>query len=179
MLPGDRVRIVKLRADGSEAASYDAVELEGPFPGDWRGFRAEWTIGRIATGGLVFEVGDYLHEYFSPTEWWNAFALFGPDGSFKGWYANVTWPTTFEGRPEQESVVWKDLYIDVIGLPDGRVHVLDEDELDESGLVETEPDLFSLILTTRDSIVRRLGNRHFPFHDSNETSTRFSGNHQK
>lgn len=165
MASGDRVRIVKLRPDGSEAAAYDATELSGPFPEDWRGFRAEWTIGRVAAGGLVFDPGDYLHEYFSPTAWFDAFALFEPEGRIKGWYANVTWPTIFEPGPDGETVVWQDLYIDLIAFPDGSYQILDEDELEASDLIDTEPDLVTLILAARDTIIERFVRRDFPFHE--------------
>ena len=165
MMAGDRVRIVKLRPDGSEAASYDGVELPGPFPEDWRGFRAEWTMGSIVAGGLVFAVGDYLHEYFSPTAWFDSFTLFGPDGRLKGWYANVAWPATFEPGPDCETVVWQDLYVDLIAFPDSSFVILDEDELDASGLVESEPDLVALIVAARDTMIERFRNRDFPFHE--------------
>lgn len=165
MATGDRVHIVKLRPDGSEATSYDGVELPGPFPEDWRGFRAEWTVGTVNAGGLVFEIGDYLHEYFSPTAWFDAFALFTPDDRLKGWYANVTWPTTFEPGPESESVVWHDLYIDLIGFADGQYLILDEDELETSDLMETDPDLVTLILLARDTMIARFQTRDFPFHE--------------
>lgn len=163
MAAGDRVRIVKLRPDGSEATSYDGVELPGPFPEDWRGFRAEWTVGTVNAGGLVFEIGDYLHEYFSPTAWFDAFTLFAPDGRLKGWYGNVTWPTTFEPGPEGETVVWHDLYVDLIGYPDWQHSILDEDELEASGLLESDPDLVTLILLARDTMLARFLTRDFPF----------------
>lgn len=165
MAAGDRVRIVKLRPDGSEATSYVAVELPGPFPEDWRGFRAEWTMGTVDAGGLVFEVGDYLHEYFSPSAWFDAFALFASDGRLKGWYGNVTWPSTFEQGPDCETVVWHDLYLDLIGFPDGHYLILDEDELEASDLMESEPDLVTLILLARDTMIDRFTGRDFPFHE--------------
>jgi hypothetical protein len=161
----DRVRIVKLRPDGSEAASYDAVEIAGPFPEDWRGFRADWTVGKIVTGGLVFEVGDYMHEYFSPTAWFDAFALFAPDGRLKGWYGNVTWPTMFEPGPDGETVVWHDLFVDLIAFPGGQMQILDEDELETSGILESDPDLVTLILAARDTMIARFQHRDFPFHE--------------
>ena len=166
MAAGDRLRIVKLRPDGSEATSYEGVELPGPFPEDWRGFRAEWTVGMVNAGGLVFEVGDELHEYFSPTAWFDAFALFAPDGRLKGWYGNVTWPTAFEAGPAGETVVWHDLYIDLIGFPDGHYSILDEDELEVSDMMETDPDLVTLILLARDTMVARFQGRDFPFHEA-------------
>lgn len=162
---GKRVRIVKLRPDGSEATTYEGEELAGPFPEDWRAFRAEWTIGTINAGGLVFEMGDYLHEYFSPTAWFDVFALFDPDDRLKGWYGNVTWPTTFEEGSDGETVVWHDLFIDLIGFPDGQHLILDEDELEASALWDDEPDLVVLILAARDTLVARFHNRDFPFHE--------------
>ncbi|MCA9858908.1 MAG: DUF402 domain-containing protein [Thermomicrobiales bacterium] len=165
MAAGETVRIFKLRPDGSEATSYDAVELAGPFPEDWRGFRAEWTVGTIDSGGLVFEIGDYLHEYFSPTAWFDVFSLFRPDGTLKGWYANVTWPTTFEAGPHCDHVVWQDLYVDLIGFPEGHFLILDEDELEASPLMEEDPDLVTLILAARDTMVDRFQYRDFPFHE--------------
>jgi hypothetical protein len=165
MVAGDRVRIVKLGPDGSEATSYDGVELPGRFPEDWRAFRAEWTVGTIHAGGLVFEIGDYLHEYFSPTAWFDVFALFAPDGRLKGWYGNVTWPTMFEEGPERETIVWHDLFVDLIGYPDGRFLILDEDEMEASDMMEDEPDLVTLILAARDTMVERFRSRDFPFHE--------------
>lgn len=165
MAAGDQVRIVKLRPDGSEATTYYAVELEGSFPEDWRGFRAQWTVGTIDAGGLVFEIGDYLHEYFSPTAWFDAFALFAPDGRLKGWYGNVTWPAIFEAGPAEETVVWHDLFVDLIAFPDGQTRVLDEDELEASGMLETDPDVATLILLARDTMIDRVRARDFPFHE--------------
>lgn len=166
MSTGARVRIVKLRPDGSEATSYEGIELPGPLPDDWRAFRAEWTVGRISAGGLVFEVGDYLHEYFSPTAWFDAFALFAPDGRLKGWYGNVTWPTIFEPEPDGETVVWHDLFIDLIGFPDGQYLILDEDELEASVMLESDPGLVTLILVARDTMIDRFQSRDFPFHEA-------------
>ncbi len=165
MAAGDRVRIIKLRPDGSEAAAYDGVELVGSFPEDWRGFRAEWTTGAVYAGGLVFETGDVLHEYFSPTAWFDAFALFSHEGLLKGWYGNVTWPTTFEPGPDGETVVWHDLFVDLIGFPDGQYVILDEDELEASDLMMSDPDLIALILLARDTMIARFTGRDFPFHE--------------
>lgn len=166
MSTGDQVRIVKLRPDGSEATSYDAVELPGSYPEDWRAFRAEWTSGTINAGGLIFEIGDYVHEYFSPTAWFDVFALFGAAGQLKGWYGNVTWPTMFEDGPDGETVVWHDLFVDLIGFPDGQFLILDEDELEASGMIEDEPDIVALILAARDTMIDRFRARDFPFHDA-------------
>ena len=114
---------------------------------------------------LVFEIGDFLHEYFSPTAWFNVFALFTADGHLKGWYGNVTWPTMFEEGPKGESVVWHDLFVDLIGFPDGQHVILDEDELEASEMMEEEPDLVALILAVRDTMVERFRARDYPFHE--------------
>ncbi len=77
----------------------------------------------------------------------------------------VTWPTTFEQGPERATVIWHDLYLDLIGFPDGHFLILDEDELEASDLMESDPDLVILILLARDTMIARFVGRDFPFHE--------------
>jgi hypothetical protein len=71
----------------------------------------------------------------------------------------------FEEGPECETVVWHDLFIDLIGFPDGQFLILDEDELEASGMMDDEPDLVALILVARDTMIERFRARDFPFHE--------------
>ncbi len=157
---GTRVTVRKLRADGSEVARYPGLVIPGPDP--WVAIRAEWSLPRVDLGCLDFEPGDLLHEYFSPDHPFNAFAVFAPDGRVKGWYCNVTYPA----RIEDHQISWQDLYIDIILCPDGQTVVLDEDELAEAGLEQTDPGLYRFILDARDALGRHIQERAYPFSET-------------
>jgi predicted RNA-binding protein associated with RNAse of E/G family len=107
--------------------------------------------------------GDELLEYFSPTEWFNAFAVYAPDGELRGWYANVTYPTTIDAATEPPTLGWRDLYLDVVVRQDGTHTLRDEDELEEAALDERDPALLAAILRGRDAILGRLERGQFPF----------------
>ncbi len=154
---GAEVTVVKLRPDGSEAATYHGTLIESP-PG-WVVVRASWTFRRIDIGQLVFEPDDYLIEYFSTTLPFNAFAIFTPEETLKGWYCNVTHPTEVRGR----TIYWHDLFIDVVQDSSGKIFVLDEDELSESGLCREMPQLHAMIQDARDSLVEKMRSGEYPF----------------
>ena len=128
--PGDVVDVIKLYPDGSEAIRYQARVLDEAIPEPWVAVQATWVTNRVEAHGLIFEPGDTLIEYFSPEHWFDVFRVESPTGEIRGWYGNVTYPTTITA----ESVTWHDLYLDVIKLANGSVQLCDEDELFESGL---------------------------------------------
>jgi protein associated with RNAse G/E len=154
---GAEVRIVKLKPDGTVTATYAGTLVASP-PG-WVVARATWTHRRIDIGCLVFEPHDYLLEYFPTEAPFNAFALFSCAGEFKGWYCNVTHPTTIRDR----TIFWHDLYVDIIQQADGTIHILDEDELADSGVLEDDPELHELITNARDSVVEKMRSNQYPF----------------
>jgi protein associated with RNAse G/E len=154
---GEDIRIVKLGPDGSEASSYSGTLIEAP-PG-WVVVRAVWTFRRMELGYMTFEPDDYLIEYFATSEPFNAFVLFSPEDEFKGWYCNITHPTTVRNQ----TVYWHDLYVDIIQKSDGTILILDEDELAESGLHQHDPALHQMIIDARDSVVEKMQNRMYPF----------------
>jgi len=150
-------KVAKLRPDGAVAAQYRAHEI--PAPDGWIAVRAEWVYGRVDIGHYAFEPGDQLDEYFSLDRYYNAFATFRASGEFVGWYCNVTYPTTVTSN----EILWHDLFVDVLVLPGGSVHVLDEDELAESGMAETDPALHATILAARDELLTLIQRNAFPF----------------
>lgn len=161
--PGDDVQIVKLRPDGSKAASYPGTLLDSP-PG-WVVARATWTFRRMDLGYMIFEPGDYLYEYFGTVDPFNAFVLFSPENEFKGWYCNITHPTTVSSN----TIYWHDLYVDVIQKQDGSILILDEDELAESGMKAANPDVHQMIVDARDLVVNKMRNEEYPFSDVTTT----------
>lgn len=162
---GTPVRIVKLKPDGREATNYPGVIFDTETPGPWIAAQAEWTHDLVEMNGLRFVPGDQLYEYFSLVDPFNVFTIFSPDGTLRGWYANVTLPARLDPDTDPITLYWQDLYIDLIGLPDGRYCVRDEDELEASHLRESDPALFDMILEARQELIRRFLARAFPFHD--------------
>jgi hypothetical protein len=160
--PGAGVTVVKLAPDGSEAARYPgeiaAVRADG-----WIVVRATWTYRHLALDGLEFHPGDVLLEWFSPAAPFNAFAVSSPDGRFRGWYANVTHPARLDFSIEPPLLLWHDLYVDLIGLPDGAFTLRDDDELAASGLETSNPHLHAEILRARNELVTRFQSRLPPF----------------
>jgi protein associated with RNAse G/E len=154
---GEEMRIVKLSPDGNEAATYNGT-LVHSHPG-WLVVRATWTFRRMALGYMTFEPGDYLLEYFATERPFNAFVLFSPQDEFKGWYCNITYPSTVEDY----TLYWHDLYVDVIQKADGTILVLDEDELEASGLERHDPALHTMILDARDLVVEKMRTQAYPF----------------
>jgi hypothetical protein len=163
--PDAEITIVKLRPDGSEAARYPGRVLAAHAPADWLAARAIWTRDAIELDGLQFLPGDHLHEFFSLSQPFNCFSVFTADGTLRGWYANVTHPTTFVLDAGHLTLFWHDLYLDIIALPDGTVTVRDEDELATSGLEQQNPELHAKVLRARDRLLQLLTARDVPFHE--------------
>ncbi len=164
--PGTALTVVKLAPDGSEVVRYPGRVVDAGAPPPWVAVRARWVNRSVALDGLRFEPGDTLHEFFSPADRFNAFAVFAPGGELRGWYANVTHPATLDAGAQPPTLTWHDLWVDVVGLPSGEVAVRDEDELAAAGLGEREPALAAAIAAARDELVARLRRRAFPFHQT-------------
>ncbi|MEZ4521179.1 MAG: DUF402 domain-containing protein [Thermomicrobiales bacterium] len=151
------VRVTKHASDGRKPYSYDAKLVERS--SDWIVVEAEWPLHEVNAGPVSFKPGDRLVEFFSITDHFNAFLIYRNRSSFAGWYCNVTHPTTVEGN----EIHWHDLYLDVLVDADGGVHIEDEDELDESGLAVSDPDLYATILATKERILRLIERNEYPF----------------
>lgn len=162
LTPGAVLTVVKLAPDGSEAARYPG-EVVAVSRDDWLAVRATWTYDHLALDGLEFHPGDTLLEWFSPTHPFNAFAVHAPDGRLRGWYGNVTLPARLDTRQNPLLLLWHDLYLDLIGLPDGTFTIRDEDELRDSGLRARDPALCERIVEARDELVRRFQSGLPPF----------------
>lgn len=165
LTPGTEITIVKWSSkDGREHARYPGTVVASDLPSPWVVFETHWTYGAVRQAGLTFETGDVLHEIFSPIHPYDAFAVYRPTGELKGWYGNVTHPASFtDDEQEGEVLVWHDLYLDLVGLPSGEVAILDEDELAESGMRASDPDLHARVLAARDELIERFKTRQAPF----------------
>lgn len=160
---GTELVVVKLAPDGSEVTRYPGFVRSTMDDGIWVVVEARWTNRRVDLDGLSFIPGDLLLEYFSPVHPFNSFAVFAPDRTLRGWYANVTYPTTIDPTTDPPTLFWHDLYLDVIALPDGTISVRDEDELEDAGLAETDPAVHRAIVAAKAEIVRRIRSGQVPF----------------
>jgi hypothetical protein len=163
---GQEITVVKLNPEGNEAARYPAVVVARSPDDNWVALRALWTYQRVEIDGLVFDPGDELIEWFSPRLPFNAFGVLSPAGELRGWYANVTYPAYLKSKPEAGkplTLVWHDLYLDLVGLPDDTFVTRDEDELAESGLAFRDPALHREILAAADELIRRYTSHELPF----------------
>jgi hypothetical protein len=162
--PGQELQVVKLNPEGKEAARYQATVVARAAEDGWVALRAEWTYQRVEIDGLIFNSGDELIEWFSPVLPFNAFAVRSPAGEFRGWYANVTYPAYLKQDSGQSlTLVWHDLYLDLVGLPDETYVTRDEDELADSGLATSNPLLHREILEAADELNRRYTSHELPF----------------
>lgn len=153
LTPGTVVTVVKRAPDGSEAARYPATVAEMTAPSPWIELVAKWTLPRVEVAGLVFELGDTLREFFSTQHPFNAFAVIAPGGELRGWYGNVTYPAFIDKVDGQDILVWHDLYLDVVILADGTMHLVDDDELADSPIPAADPDFADAITQARRDLI--------------------------
>lgn len=150
--PGTRITIVKRRPDGSEATRYPGTVTKTQAPAPWFEIEAVWSETTVRVPGLTFEPGDVLREFYSPVHPFNAFAIATTDGAHKGWYGNVTCPAFILDDPEP-TLVWHDLYLDVVIRADATVHPLDDDELDAAPAPFSDPPLHRAIHAARKDLI--------------------------
>ena len=163
---GREITVIKRSPDGEDAARYSAVIVARAQEDDWVALRARWTYRRVEVDQLVFNPGDELIEWFSPALPFNAFAVLSPGGELRGWYANVTYPAFLEPLVDGEpsvALVWHDLYLDLVGLPDASFVVRDEDELADSGLEAADSRLHTEIVAAVNDLVQRFVSQQMAF----------------
>jgi Protein of unknown function (DUF402) len=161
--PGTMLSVVKLAPDGSEAARYPGEVVAGIDDDAWVVVYARWTHGTIELDGLEFRAGDHLLEWFSPRHPFNAFAVLTAGSHLKGWYANVTRPARLDLSTAPPNLIWHDLFVDLVGLPDKTFTIRDDDELQASGLHHLDPELHESILRARSEMIRRFERELSPF----------------
>ncbi len=170
LLPGTLLSVIKLAPDGSEAARYPGEVAVGLDDDAWVIVHARWTHGTIELDGLEIRNGDHLLEWFSPRHSLNAFAVLTAEGHFKGWYANVTHPARLDRTMNPPHLIWHDLYVDLVGLPDKTFTIRDDDELQASGLHHLDPELHERILKVRSDLIARFERELPPFAGLSETA---------
>jgi predicted RNA-binding protein associated with RNAse of E/G family len=99
--------------------------------------------------GVSLHAGELTFGYFWFDRPYNLYHWVRHDGSTAAWYFNIGSVTRFDGAVLE----WHDDAIDILATPDGRVRVLDEDELPN----DLELGRRQSILGARDRVLRELG----------------------
>lgn len=101
----------------------------------WLCVRAVFAYEKADLGFTTFLRGDLFTEWFYSDRWYNVFQVnSGTEGALRGWYCNITRPALITA----DSVSADDLALDVFVMPDGTVHILDEDEFASLNLSAVE-----------------------------------------
>lgn len=134
---GEEIAIRKADAAGEKPSwDYSGNLADSTIPG-WYAIEAQWTMPDDEFEGVRFERGGFLMEYFAPDQQFNVFRVHGRDGAVTGWYGNVTaHPTLVREAGNPPVLTWDDRWVDVVKTPDGRLSILDEDEIPETGISE-------------------------------------------
>jgi predicted RNA-binding protein associated with RNAse of E/G family len=113
--------------------------------------------------GLRIRRGDRFIETFYRDRWYNIFAIYDADDNrLKGWYCNITRPANIEDG----HVYAEDLALDLIVLPNGSMHVLDEDEFAQ---LELHPEEHANALRALSHLQALAAERQFPFFRETQT----------
>jgi len=108
--------------------------------------------------GLIKE-GTVSFEHFWLDRWYNVFRFHEPDGSFRNYYCNIAMPATMNGG----ELDFVDLDLDVVVWPDGRVVVLDRDDLEKNTQVYGYPaELLMQVEDTLESLLLTIENKELP-----------------
>ncbi|MBM7171278.1 DUF402 domain-containing protein [Streptomyces sp. G44] len=99
--------------------------------------RAPWAAPGVRDFGFVrFEPGDVFTEHYWRDRWYAVKEVYAADGTLKGWYCDVTRPTSRDG----DVLTVEDLDLDLWCSADGATVLrLDEDEFEASALPATDP----------------------------------------
>lgn len=74
------------------------------------------------------KAGTISYEYYWLDRWYNVFAFFDPNGTFRNYYCNVNLLPTFNGS----ELNYVDLDLDLVVWPDGRAAVLDREDFERN-----------------------------------------------
>ena len=146
----------KLRPNGSQAFAWDGVVLRCDAHGIV--LRAEFNVDLVELGFTTFRRGDVFIEFYYWDRWYNIFQISAPDGTLKGWYANVGLPAELDA--EAGELRYVDLELDVWTPPEGRFVVLDQVEFDT--LLTEHVELAEAAERGRETLLAVVESGHLP-----------------
>ena len=126
---GKEIRIEHVKLDGRVIFLSEGEIVEKNFEGKKLVLRRSRFKGRTKYDGLGIEKreGDYAVSEVQEGQWYYRHTYLREDGTLIGRYVNINTPVEF--YPDR--IRYVDLEIDVVQMPDGRVIVMDEDDLEK------------------------------------------------
>jgi protein associated with RNAse G/E len=126
---GKEIRIEHVKLDGRIIFLSEGEIVEKDFEGKKLVLRRSRFKGRTKYDGLGIEKRerDYAVSEVQEASWYYRHTYFREDGTLIGRYVNINTPVEF--YPDR--IRYVDLEIDVVQMPDGRVIVMDEDDLEK------------------------------------------------
>ena len=92
---------------------------------------AFFTYPEVWVNKLVLREGDRFIETYYDDRWYNIFEIHDrEDDHLKGWYCNIGYPAVIQ----EDAIAYLDLALDLLVLPDGQQHILDNDEFAQLAL---------------------------------------------
>jgi protein associated with RNAse G/E len=157
MLDSDSpIHVRKLRPDGSEVFSWDGRVVRCDAQGIV--LRAEFNVDLVEREYATLRRGDVFVEFYYWDRPYNVFQVSAPDGTLKGWYANVGLPAELEASNQELRYV--DLELDLWVQPSGDYLVLDQDEFD--ALLTEWPNLAEVAQRGRSELLALVSSGELP-----------------
>ena len=121
--------------------------------------RAPWAEKSPRDLGYVeFTHGDVFTEHYWRDRWYSIKEIRSADGVRKGWYCDVARPADVR----ETTITSDDLDLDLwVSADRRRILVLDEDEFEASGLIESDPEAAARALAAIEEL-QRLARDGFP-----------------
>ncbi|HEY2594129.1 MAG TPA: DUF402 domain-containing protein [Chloroflexota bacterium] len=157
---GSPVHVRKLKPGGALDYAWDGIVLRCDATGIV--LRAEFNVDLVERDFATFKRGDIFVEFYYWDRPYNVFQVSTPDGTLKGWYANVGLPAQLTDNPGELQYV--DLALDVWARPDGAFVVLDQDEFDE--LLHEHAELTEAAEHGRQAVLEVVSGGHLPRWDA-------------
>lgn len=123
---GEPIHVKKLHPDGSVDYQWDGHVLRCDESGIV--LRAEFNVEVVEREFVTLRRGDVFVEFYYWDREYNVFHICAPDGTPKGWYANVGLPA--ELKTELRELHYVDLELDVWVHPNGEFVLLDQAEFE-------------------------------------------------
>jgi protein associated with RNAse G/E len=124
------ITVNKLNPLGEKTIQYQGEVLERIANGVI--IQAYWKHAPKDLGYVSFEPGDQFIEYYYADRWFNIFEISDAGHKLKGWYCNIAEPADIH----KDTILQKDLLLDVWVDPWGKPLILDEDEFEADTMLD-------------------------------------------